>query len=205
MSFKEITTVFELVFSATGLIFIIVGWIIPFKQSMKLNKLNHSAQLEQAQRELKIKMLDEQISKYYGPISAILIEQQIIAERIWTQLGRYYIFEKGHDKLSDLAPNEQLIWKHFIDTYKLPLQHKIVEIMQHNAHLAVHGEHDASVDAFLEYVLGWELLDDQMHNSVPNSYEYYYRYNYPKEFNEYIHNMLKTLIEKKETLISQME
>lgn len=205
MTFEEITTIFELVLTSIGLIFIIVGWIIPFKQSLRLNKINQLSQLEQTQRELKIKILDEQISKYYGPISALLTEQQIIGEKIWYQIGREKVFDNGKDKLSDLTPDERLIWTHFVDHYKIPLQHKIVEIMQCNAHLAIHGEHDRLVNSFLDYVLGWELLDNQRRNNVPNFYEYYYSYNYPKGFDAYIHDTLKTLIEEKQFLIDQMK
>lgn len=205
MTFENIAKVFELIISTVGLTFVIVGWILPFKQSLKLNKINQSAQLEQMKRELKIKMLDEQISKYYGPISAILTEQSIIRQRIWYQIGRQVIFDNGKDKLSDLSPDEQLIWKHFIDEYKIPLQRKIVEIMQNNAHLAVHGEHDVFVTKFLDYALGWELLDSQKRNNVPNFYEYYYSYSYPKEFNNYIYSTLNALIEEKSTLIEQMK
>lgn len=205
MTFENMTKVFELMISTVGLTFVIVGWILPFKQSLKLNKINQSAQLEQTKRELKIKMLDEQISKYYGPISAILTEQTIIRQRIGYQINRQVIFDKGKDKLSDLSPDEQLIWKHFIDEYKIPLQRKIVEIMQNNAHLAVRGEHDVYVTKFLDYVLGWELLDSQKRNNVPNFYEYYYSYNYPKEFNNYIYSTLNALIEEKSTLIEQMK
>lgn len=205
MTFEDMTKVLDLIISTVGLAFVIVGWILPFKQSLKLNKINQSAQLEQMKRELKIKMLDEQISKYYGPISAILTEQSIIRQRIWYQIGRQVIFDKGKDKLSDLSPDEQLIWKHFIDEYKIPLQRKIVEIMQNNAHLAVHGEHDVFVAQFLDYALGWELLDNQKRNNVPNFYEYYYSYNYPIEFNNHIYSTLNSLITEKTTLIEQMK
>ena len=126
MTFDMITRIIELVLAGFGLLFIIVGWILPFKQSLKLNRLNQKAQLEQAQREWKMQLLDEQISKYYGPISAIIKEQSIIRQRIQYQIGRKVIFDKGKDRLADLAPDEQLIWKHFIDTYKIPMQHKII-------------------------------------------------------------------------------
>ena len=62
MTFENMTKVFEMIISTVGLTFVIIGWILPFKQSLKLNKINQSAQLEQTKRELKIKMLDEQIS-----------------------------------------------------------------------------------------------------------------------------------------------
>ena len=44
--------------------------------------------------------------------------------------------------------------------------------MENNTHLAIHGEHDIFVDKFMDYVLGWELLDSQKREGVPNFYEY---------------------------------
>lgn len=201
-TFGEITKMIEILLSAIGLLFVIIGWAIPFKQSLSLNKFTQAAQLEQRKREWKMNLLNEQISKYYGPISALLKEQTIIKQRIWEQIGREFIFENGNDKLSDLAPEEQLIWTHFVDNYKLPLHRKIIEIMQNNAHLALHGDHEACVNNFLDYSLGWELLDSQKRAGVPNYYEYYYSFNYPKEFDNYIHTTLTNLINEKASLIN---
>lgn len=153
--------IMELIISLIGLLLVAIGLILPFKQSVKLNQINQNNQLEQEKRIWRMQLLDEQISKYYGPISAILREQTIIRQRIWYQIGRDVIFNNGKDKLTDLSPEEQLIWKHFIDKYKIPMQHRIIEIMRDNAHLAIHGEHDIYVDHFLDYALGWELLDSQ--------------------------------------------
>lgn len=54
---------------------------------------------------------------------------------------------------------------------------------------------------FIEYVLGWELLDNQKKNSVPNYYEYYYRHNYPVEFDNYIIITLKELQKRQGELV----
>ena len=54
---------------------------------------------------------------------------------------------------------------------------------------------------FIEYVLGWELLDIQKKNGVPNYYEYYYRYNYPVEFDNYIIRNLKELQKRQGELV----
>ena len=199
-----ICRIVELIFTGVGLLFIIVGWIIPFKQSLGLNDLNQKAQLKQVQRAWKMQLIDEQISKYYGPISAIIKEQSIIKQRIQYQIGRQVIFDNGKDRLADLTRDEQLIWKHFVDTYKIPLQHKIIEIMENNAHLAVHGEHDIYVDKFLDYVLGWELLDSQKQKGVPNYYEYYYSFNYPVGFNQYINSTLENLLNEKHALMQEL-
>lgn len=152
-----------------------------------------------------MRLIDEQISKYYGPISAIIKEQSIIRQRIQYQIGRKVIFDKGKERLADLLPDEQLIWKHFIDTYKIPMQHKIIEIMENNAHLAIHGEHDIFVDKFMDYALGWELLDNQKREGVPNFYEYYYSFNYPVGFNNYINNTLDQLLKEKILLMKELD
>lgn len=199
-SFDQIIKIAELIISVISIALVIVGLILPFKQAIKLNKINQNDKLTQEKRVWRMQLLDEQISKYYGPISAILKEQTIIRQRIWYQIGRDTIFDGGKHKLSDLTQNEQLIWKHFVDNYKIPMQHQIVEIMRNHAHLAIHGKHDIYVNQFLEYALGWELLDSQKKNGVPNYYEYYYCYKYPIQFNNYINNTLSSLLKEKERL-----
>ncbi len=201
LTFDQVVKLLELLISFVGLLFVIIGWVLPYRQSLELNKINQEAQLKQIKREWKMQLLDQQISKYYGPISALIQEQSIVRQRIQHQIGRNTVFDRGREKLSDLAPDEQLIWKHFVDTYKIPLQHRIVEIMKENAHLAIHGEHDIYVDMFLDYVYGWELLDSQKREGVPNFYEYYYSFSYPVGFNDYINGTLRALIEEKESLM----
>lgn len=203
LTFDEVMKILDLLISVIGLVLVIVGMILPFKQSVELNRINQRDQIEQAKRAWRMQLLDEQICKYYGPISAILKEYSIIRERIWFQIGRRVIFDNGKDKLSDLEPNDQLIWKHFVDNYKIPMQNRIIEIMRDNAHLSIHGEHDIYVDKFLDYALGLELLDSQRRENVPNYYEYYYSFNYPIEFNNYIHNTLEQLIQEKKILICE--
>lgn len=203
LTFDVFTNILELFISIIGLVLVVIGLIVPFKQSIELNKIIQNDQIKQEKRAWRMQLLDEQICKYYGPISAILKEQTIIRQHIWHQIGRNVIFNEGKNKLGDLAPEEQLIWKHFIDKYKIPMQHQIIEIMRDNAHLAIHGEHDMYVDEFLDYVLGWELLDSQRQEGVQNYYEYYYSYSYPVGFNSYIHNTLTRLLKEKELLISE--
>ena len=102
--------------------FIIIGWIIPHRQALKLERQNRDANLKQIQRELIIQRIDAQLSNYYGPILALLREQEILWNRIHDQIGSGPIFSKGQDSLSDLEPEKQKIWVHFVNTYKLPLQ-----------------------------------------------------------------------------------
>lgn len=195
----------EIAISIVGLILVALGLVLPFRQSLKITQINQRNHFEQQKKIWEIQLLNEQISKYYGPISAILKEQTTIRQRICYQIGRNIIFDDGKNRLCDLSSDEQLIWKHFVDKYKIPMQNRIIEIMRDNAHLAVHGEHDAYVDQFLEYALGWELLDNQKREGVPNHYEYYYSYSYPKAFSDYINITLTKLLKEKESLIHPPE
>ena len=194
----------EMMVAIGGLIFAIVGIYLPLKKEREREKRTFEAQLEQDKRAWRMQLLDEQISKYYGPISAILHEQTTISERVWEQIGRRKIFENGKDKLSDLSEDEQLIWKHFVDNYKIPLQRQVVDIMRNNAHLAIRGRDFGAVGTFLDYALGWEYLDSQMRNGVPNFYEYYYSYNYPAAFNNYIDSTLNMLLDEKQDLLESV-
>lgn len=106
---------------------------------------------------------------------------------------------------SDLPENEQAIWKHYVDTYKIPMQIKIVEIMRNNLHLIYNSEIPTCYKEFLDYALGWEMLDNQKRNGVQNYYEYHYVFNYPLEFNHYIRSTLTLLLQEQSKLIEQTE
>ena len=82
---------------------------------------------------------------------------------------------------------------------------KIVEIMRDNIHLIYKSEIPTCYKVFLDYALGWELLDSQKRNNVPNFYEYHYSYNYPIEFSNYIRTTLKILQAEQYNLEKQLE
>ena len=204
MPTEQISLLISAVSSIISAPLVVIGWIVVFRQSVKLNNINRSAELSERKLEWKIQYIDQQIANYYGPIAAILREQTIIRQRIEYQFGRDYSFAAGKDTLADLTPDEQLIWKHFVDNYKIPLQREIINIMRKNAHLAESGEYSEAVDQFMDYVLGWELLDSQKRNGVPNFYEYHYGTAYPKEFNHYIFTRLEELQNRKQELIKNI-
>lgn len=78
---------------------------------------------------------------------------------------------------------------------------KMVEIMRNNLHLIYNSEIPTCYKNFLDYSLGWELLDNQKRNGVPNYYEYHYVFNYPAEFNRYIRVTLETLLNEQAALL----
>ena len=215
MSFDHIAKIIELVFTALGLLFVIGGWIIPYKQNQETMKRQRQAEYKSMKRQRRAEYIfrqrqwekehiDKQISEFYGPISSLLQEQEIIFNRILYMFGRSCVFSKDQTKLSDLPENEQKIWMHYVDTYKIPLSNRIIDIIQNKKHLIYKSEIPTCFKVYLDYTLGWELLDNQKRNGVPNFYEYFYSYNYPVEFTRYINDTLKLLLKRQAELIGDV-
>lgn len=198
--FKIIDTAIAVI----SLLLIIVGWIIPYRYSLKINNLRINSEKELERIHWKKDFIDRQISELYGPIYALIIEGDISFSRILDQLGRSCIIPEGKS-FYDLPEEEQKIWKHYVDTYKIKNQMKMVEIMRNNLHLIYNSDLPNCYKEFLEYSLGWELLDNQKCQGVPNYYEYYYVFSYPTEFNHYIRSTLKLLLDEQAKLIIQSE
>lgn len=200
-SFNEITKIIELFLSIVGLGLIIFGWLIPYKQSRKatieIQKFEKKMQSARWEKEL----VDEQISKFYGPISELLNELELRRIFVINQLNRDSVFNDGKIKLSELTENEQKIWVHFIQTYCIPIQSKIIEIIQTNLHLVYNSEIPIGFFDFMDYVLGMEYLYNQKMSNIENYFEYYYKNNYPRKFNEYIKNTFDLLLSKQKELI----
>ena len=180
-------------FTFVGLVLVIFGWIIPYIQEKK-QKLN----LEKIKWEKE--QIDKQISSLYGPIYAIIRENNVLFSLILYQLGRKYVIPKDKS-FSDLPEQEQEIWKHYMNEYKIPNQNKIVSILRNNIHLIYNSEIPTCYNQFLDYACGLDLLNNQKNHSVQNYYEYHYCYNYPIEFDNYIKNTLNILLTKQAELI----
>lgn len=135
---------------------------------------------------------------------ALMIESDISFSRIQYQLGRNYIIP-ANKSFYDLPENEQKIWKHYVDTYKIASQMEMVKIIRNNQHLIYNHHLPSSYQQFLDYCLGWELLDNQKRNGVENYYECSYIYNYPREFNRYVKTTYEILLKEQEKLIKKFE
>ena len=198
---KIIIKIVDLILTFIGLVFVIFGWIIPHRQSQKDEKKRRKFEEDFKQRQWKKELIDQQISRFYGPISVLLREQDIRFSLIQYQMGKTFIFSKDQYKLSDLSQDEQKIWKHFVDKYILPTNREIISILENNQHLIFKSEIPTSLSIFQNYALGWELLDNQKREGVPNYYEYYYSINFPREFQNYINETLKTLLKIQSELL----
>ena len=196
-----IIKIVDLILTFIGLVFVIFGWIIPHRQSQKDEKKRRKFEEDFKQRQWKKELIDQQISRFYGPISVLLREQDIRFSLIQYQMGKTFIFSKDQYKLSDLSQDEQKIWKHFVDKYILPTNREIISILENNQHLIFKSEIPTSLSIFQNYVMGWELLYNQKREGVPNYYEYYYSINFPREFQNYINETLKTLLKIQSELL----
>lgn len=201
MNFEQFVNMIELFLTALGLVFVIFGWIIPYRQNLRIEAKRKNADMELRQKQWEKEQIDKQIADFYGPISALLQEQQVIFERVLYMLGRRYVFSKDQFQLNDLPEREQKIWVHFVDTYHIPINNKIVEIIRNKKHLIYRSEIPTCFKTYLDYALGWEFLDNQKRSNVPNNYEYFYSFNFPSEFINYINNTLNVLLERQAELI----
>jgi len=203
MNFDQVVKVIELLLTFVGLLFVVFGWIIPYRQNIRIEDSRKKNEIVFRQKQWEKEQIDKQIAEFYGPISALLQEQNILFERILYTFGRRHVFSKDQTSLGDLPEDEQKIWAHYVDTYKIPLNNKIIEIIQSKKHLIYKSEIPTCFDVYLDYSLGWELLDNQKRHGVPNYYEYYYCYNFPKEFSVYINNTLHVLLKRQAELIGE--
>lgn len=135
MNISDVFIIIELILTGLGLVLIVFGWIIPYKQKIQMEK--HRAEENQKMQKIAWEkdLIDQQISKLYGPISALLREQEILIKRVLEMIGRDFIFDNNHPELKYFTEEERKIWIHFVDTYKIPLNQKIIEIVRANRHL----------------------------------------------------------------------
>lgn len=190
----------ETIIAVIGLVLIVFGWIVPSQQEKKKITLQKEQEINIERIKWRKEQIDAQISNLYGPIYALIIEGNVTFSRILYQLGRNYVFTKDIS-FEEMPLEEQAIWSHYVDEYKIPSQNKIASILRENIHLIYNSEIPTCYKLFLDYALGWELLDNQKRHSVPNFYEYHYCFNYPHEFDTYIKDTLELLLEEQAQLL----
>jgi len=201
LTFNEIGKIIELSIAVIGLLLVVFGWFIPYKQSVRTTNRQQEFEKKLLCAQWEKKLLDDQISKFYGPIAELLREQDLRLRTIKYQLGENIISLLEQNGISDLPEDKQKIWMHFIDTYNIPIQARILEIIQNNQHLIYQSKNPECFKSYMQYVIEWELLDNQKRSGVPNYYEYYYSQNYPIAFNHYIENALIILLNRQKDLM----
>jgi len=192
--------IIEISLVALGLVLVVFGWIVPYRQSKTIDDRRRKNEQELEIIRWKKEFIDRQISELYGPIYALILESDIQFSRILYQLGRRVVFKDGQD-FDNLPEREQKIWKHYVDTYKIDSQLRMVEIFRKNIHLVYKSEIPTEYKYFLDYSLGWELLSNQSSSGVHNYYGYHYLYNYPIGFNRYVKKTLDILQKEQAALL----
>ena len=203
INFEMTVQIIELILILLGLLLVIFGWIIPYRQSVISTKNQQDFEKRLLCAKWEKELVDKQISDFYGPIAELLREQRLRVDLIIdNQLGgRRPVFSGGYENLSDWSENEQKVWIHYIDTYAIPIQSQVLKIIQNNIHLTYNSTPPECFKDFMEYILGLELLDNQKRAGVPNYYEYHYSKNYPGSFNLYIERTLTILLQRQNELL----
>ena len=153
-----IISIINIIISCLGLLLIIFGWIVPYQQEKKKITLQNEQNIELSKIKWRKEQIDLQISELYGPVYAIIIENDVLFSRILYQLGRKYIIPKDKS-FYDLPIEEQTIWKHYVDNYKIPNQMKIVSILRKNIHLIYKSYVPKCYNQFIiVIIIRWNLI-----------------------------------------------
>lgn len=177
--------VLETVLSFIGLILIIFGWVVP-------NWIKHKDEKKQWKKNL----IDEQISKLYGPISSILNEMQIGYEIVLAQLKRSAVFDN-----TPLTEKEKAIWIDYLENFNLPKLNLIVDVFRTNLHLVYGACIPECYSVFIKYVIDWTRLHDLYKKNLINDYELHATDWFPTEFKFYINNTLSLLWDQQRSFI----
>ena len=185
--------IIDTLIAIVALILVIFGWIIPAEKNKSLEQLKWANNY-----------IDLQISKLYGPLSACLHNGRVIRGEVFKQLGRHYVFFDG-ESISDLPDSEQVIWKHYVENYKLKYLREAVLIIQQNYHLIDESDDHDLYETFIKYTLIWDFTDNQYNCGINNNYNFQYETSYPYEFEEQINTTLEMLKNKKRLLIKKLD
>ena len=196
----SLTDLCQVLISVCGLVLVVLGWIIPYRQNIEAQKKQREFEQQLEIRSWEKEYVDRQIRELYGPIQQLLCEQLLIFTFVQQELHREVIFGPGYEKFSTWPKNDQVIWIHYVKNYVLPYQEKIVNILRNNQDLIEDHTCPDSYKNFMKYSLAWEFLQNQKNNGVPNFYEYRSISGYPRDFNNYISSTLDKLFKKQKEL-----
>jgi hypothetical protein len=164
-----------------GIFIIAAGWLITyFTARLRDQKIEREKQ--------KVKHLNEQLSKFYGPIYSILLENDRIRKIVQEQIGRSAIFEAG----GELTKSEFKIWSHYLENYLIPNNRQILNIMKNNFHLTTGYTFKQEYLKWIDYAIGYELQHKQ-YLDIGKSYGFHSIYNFPIEFRTSIINTMSQL------------
>lgn len=194
-NYDFIFAIINTVFSGISLLFIVFGWIIPYKQSQKqtLNQRKYEESIKQEQY-TKDK-IDEQITKLYVPLYTLSMEKKMQTNILLNRLNRSYVFAKGQN-INDLSENDKKLWIDFLKNHYIPNLNRMKEILNNNIHLIYDPELPSSYQRFMSYTLKLNNDLELYFSSSNNNYaNLFIEDNYPSDFDIYINKTLGRLLQ----------
>lgn len=193
----------KLILDVIGLSFVFFGLILPYRHSRKMEALRSKNEKELEQIRWKKNLIDRQIANLYGPIYALIEENEHQDTLVREHLNRNEPFSGKYREFENWPENEKQIWIHYVDTYKIKNQLEIVKILRNNMHLIYQSQTPVCITEFLGYALEWDLLSKQNKSGIPNFYEYHARRNYPDSFRRYIRSTYQELLNEQIILLDE--
>lgn len=202
-NYELLFNIINTILSTISVLFIIFGWIIPYKQSQKQTisqrKYEESIKQEQYYKD----KIDEQISKLYVPLYTLSMENKMQFNLLLKKLNRSYVFAKG-ENINDLSENDKNSWIDFLRNRYIPNLNRMKEILNNNIHLIYEPELPSSYQRFMSYTLKLNNDLELYLNSLNNNYtNLFIEDNYPSDFDIYINKTLANLLQLQRKQLAQ--
>lgn len=204
-NYDLILKIINTIISGISVIFIIFGWIIPYRQSQK-QQTEHRHYEKSIKSEQYFKdRIDEQISKLYVPLYSLSMENKIQTNILLNKLNRNYIFAKG-ETINDLNENDKFLWIDFVKNHFLPNLNRMKDILNTNMQLIYESELPSSYKRFMKYTLRLNNdLDIYLNSSNINYGNLFVEDNYPIDFDIYINEILDKLLQEQRKCFNQTQ
>lgn len=202
-NYDLILNIINTILSGFSVLFIVFGWIIPYKQSQKQQKEQRKYEESIKSEQYYQDKVDEQISKLYVPLYSLSMENKMQTNILLKKLNRSYVFAKGKT-INTLSSNDKSLWIDFVKNHFSPNLNQMREILNNNIHLILNSELPSSYQRFMEYTLKLNYdLDFYLDNPDNNNETLFIEENYPSDFDIYINKSLDKLLQLQRERLGQ--
>ncbi len=202
-NYDLLLNIINTVISGVSVIFIIFGWIIPYKQSQKQQSIQREYEESITTKQYNKEKIDEQISKLYVPLYTLSMENRIQTNILLKKLNRNYVFAKN-ETINDLNENDTILWIDFVSNHFVPNLNRMKEILNNNIHLIYEPELPSSHHRFMKYTLKLNNdLDLYLKHSNIDCSNFFVDDNYPSDFDIYINKTLDKLLQLQRNCLAQ--
>lgn len=202
-NYDLILNIINTILSGFSVLFIIFGWIIPYKQSQKQQKEQRKYEKSIKSEQYYQDKVDEQISKLYFPLYSLSMENEMQTNILLKKLNRNYVFGMG-ETINTLSSTDRSLWIDFVKNHFLPNLNRMREILNNNIYLILNSELPSSYQRFMEYSLKLNSdLDYYLNNPNDNNETLFIEENYPSDFDIYINTTLDRLLQLQRERLDQ--